>query len=71
MQLPVSIRRTLGAGVVLAVLVPATAQAHVTRYASPTATATSGDCGTAMPCKIGYAVNGATPGDEVVVAPGS
>jgi hypothetical protein len=70
-QLPVSIRRTLGAGVVLAVLVPATAQAHVTRYASPTATATSGDCSAAMPCKIGYAVNGATSGDEVVVAPGS
>jgi hypothetical protein len=70
-QLPVFISRALGAGLVLAVLAPAAAQAHTTRYAAPTATATSGDCSAAMPCRIGYAVNGASTGDEVVVAPGS
>ena len=63
------LRPALGATLTL-VLLPAAASAH-TRYASPTATATSGDCPAAMPCKIGYAVNGATPGDEAVVTPGS
>ena len=63
------LRPALGATLAL-ILLPAAASAH-TRYASPTATATSGDCPAAMPCKIGYAVNGANPGDEVVVTPGS
>ncbi len=63
------LRPALGAAFAL-ILLPAAASAH-TRYASPTATATSGDCPAAMPCKIGYAVNGASPGDEVVVTPGS
>jgi hypothetical protein len=63
------LRAAIGATAALTLL-PAAANAHVTRYASPTATATSGDCSAAMPCKIGYAINGASPGDEVVVAPG-
>ena len=71
MQWPVSIRRTLGAGILLALLAPTAAQASAVRHTSPTATATSGDCAAAMPCKIGYAVNSAAPGDEVIVAPGS
>ncbi len=64
------LRPALGASLVL-MLLPAAASAHSTRYAAPTATATSGDCTAAMPCKVGYAINGAGPGDEVVVAPGS
>jgi hypothetical protein len=62
------LRPALGATLVL-MLLPAAASAH-TRYASSTASTTSGDCPAAMPCKIGYAINGANPGDEVVVAPG-
>ena len=71
MQLSVFIGRALGAGLALAVLLPAAAQAQATRYAAPTATATSGGCSAALPCKLGYAINGARPGDEVIVAPGS
>jgi len=70
-QLSVFIGRALGAGLALAVLLPAAAQAQATRYAAPTATATSGGCSAALPCKLGYAINGASPGDEVIVAPGS
>lgn len=63
------LRPALGATLAL-ILLPAAASAN-TRYASPTASATTGDCPAAMPCKLGYAVNGAAPGDEVVVTPGS
>jgi hypothetical protein len=70
-QLPVFISRALGAGLVLAVLAPAAAQAHDTRYTSPAATATASTCPQAMPCTIDYAVNGASDGDEVVVGPGT
>jgi hypothetical protein len=63
------LRCALGATLALFVL-PAAASA-ATRHVTPAATATSGDCTAAMPCKVGYAVNGASPGDEVVVAPGS
>jgi len=57
--------------VAIALLTPAAAGAHTTRYTNPSATSTSGDCPIAMPCKIAYAINGSSDGDEVIVAPGS
>jgi hypothetical protein len=59
-----------GAALALALL-PAAASASTTRYTSPAATATTGGCTDAMPCKIDNAINEASAGDEVVVAPGS
>jgi hypothetical protein len=64
------LRAATGATLAL-ILLPAAASAHATRYVTPAATATSGDCTAAMPCKVGYAINGASAGDEVVIAPGS
>ena len=49
---------------------PAAAAAHSTRYVTPTATAISGTCSAALPCKVGYAINEASEGDEVVIASG-
>ena len=63
-------RRAFGTALTLALLAPAAAEAHSVRYVTPAATATSGDCTSAMPCKIGYAVNSASPSDEVIVASG-
>ena len=64
------LRRALGATLALILLAPAAADAHATRHTTPTATATSGTCSAAMPCRIDHAINAASAGDEVVVAPG-
>ena len=61
--------RAIGATLVIALLAPAAASAN-TRYATPAATASSGDCSATMPCRIDYAINGAGGGDEIVVASG-
>ena len=66
-----SLRRALGAGLTLAVLGPAAAEANATRYTTPAATATSGLCSAAMPCRVDHAINAASAGDEVVVGPGT
>jgi hypothetical protein len=55
--------------VLCALLVPATALAATTRYASPTGTGTA--CSADAPCDIGQAVSGAGAGDDVVVGPGT
>ena len=62
--------RAIGAILAIVLLAPAAAGANSARYTTPTATASSGDCTAAMPCKIGYAINEASEGDEVVVASG-
>jgi len=54
----------------LALLAPAAAQADNVRYTTPSATATAGDCSAPMPCRIDYAINAASTGDEVVVETG-
>ena len=65
-----SLFQAVGAAMLLALAAPAAAAAHSTRYVTPTATATSGACSAALPCKVGYAINEASEGDEVVVASG-
>jgi hypothetical protein len=62
--------RVLGAVSALALIVPAAAAAHETRYTTPAATATSGDCSSAFPCRIDYAIEGASDGDQVMVGGG-
>jgi hypothetical protein len=62
--------RALGTTAVLVLAFSATATADVARYTNPAATATSGDCSIAFPCRIDYAIEGASDGDNVVVAPG-
>jgi hypothetical protein len=62
--------RATGAVIALALAVPGTAGAHTTRYTSPAASATSGDCSSAFPCRLDYAVEGASDGDTVAVASG-
>ena len=66
-----SLRTTLGATLAVILLAPAAASAHVTRYTTAAATATSGTCSAAMPCRIDHAINAAADGDEVVVATGT
>ena len=66
---PASVIPVIGA-LTAALLLPAAAQAHDTRYTNPAATATSGLCTAAMPCRIDYAINGSSDGDEVIVGPG-
>jgi len=66
----VQFRRALGAAFTLALLAPAAAEAHV-RHTTPVASATSGTCSAALPCRIDHAINAANAGDEVVVAPGT
>jgi hypothetical protein len=51
-------------------LVPVSAHA-AQRWASADSSVGSGTCGTAKPCAIEYAVEGASAGDEVIVAPGT
>jgi hypothetical protein len=57
---------------VLALLLftPAAARA-ATRHATPAGSVKSPDCAAADPCSLDRAVNGAAPGDEVVVGPGT
>jgi hypothetical protein len=57
---------------VLALLLtaPSAAQA-ATRHAAPGGAPDSPDCAAAAPCTLERAVNGAAPGDEVVVGPGT
>jgi hypothetical protein len=62
--------RAIGAAFAIALLTPAAAGANSIRYATPTAKAASGDCSAPMPCRIDYAINAASNGDEVVVASG-
>src|SRR4029077_3674859 len=62
--------RALGATTLLALLIPTAAAAHEARYTSPAATATSGDCPIAFPCRIDYAIEGASDGDNLVVGGG-
>jgi hypothetical protein len=54
----------------LVLAAPATARA-ATRYAAPGGSTTSAGCEAADPCTLERAVNGASPGDEVVVGPGA
>ena len=65
-----SLFQAVGAAMLIALAAPTAAAAHSTRYVTPTATATSGACSAALPCKVGYAINEASEGDEVVVASG-
>jgi hypothetical protein len=52
--------------------IPASAAAHEPRYTTPTATETvSGSCPVESPCRLDHAVNGASSGDTVHVAPGT
>jgi hypothetical protein len=69
-HLSVCIRRAAGVSLALAALAPAVASAAV-RHTTPAATATAGTCSAALPCRIDHAVNAASDGDEVVVAPGT
>ena len=62
--------RAAGAVIALALAVPGAAAAHTTRYTNPAASATSGDCSSAFPCRFDYAVEGASDGDTVSVAAG-
>ena len=71
MPRPASLIPAIAATAAVALLAPATAQAQGTRYTNPAATATSGLCPAAMPCRIDYAINGSSDGDEVIVGPGS
>jgi hypothetical protein len=54
---------------VAAALLPASAAAAV-RYASPSSVDVTGSCGSASPCRLDHAIDGAAAGDEVVVLPG-
>jgi hypothetical protein len=49
-------------------LVPSSAGA-AQRWASAASSAGTGACGPASPCSLAYAIEGATAGDEVIVAP--
>jgi hypothetical protein len=59
----------LAVAAVAAALMPASAQA-AQRFASPSSSDTSGSCTVSAPCELGFAVHGASGGDEVVVLPG-
>src|SRR5918999_3825396 len=50
-------------------LAPATAEA-AQRFAHPGSKLTSGTCDASAACELGFAVQGASAGDEVVLAPG-
>jgi hypothetical protein len=58
------------AGVVAVLLAPVTAHA-AQRWATAQSTTDSGACPATSPCRIDYAVHGASAGDEVVVTPGT
>jgi hypothetical protein len=62
-------RAILAAVALAAALSPASAQA-AQRFATPSGGATSGSCAAGTPCELGFAVDGASAGDEVVVLPG-
>ena len=53
-----------------ALVQPASAHA-AQRWASPSSGVVTGACAADAPCRIDAAVNGAAPGDEVIVAPGT